>query len=566
MRPSWNRLTGRLAVVCTAAVAVLSVCTPMARGNAMQESIIQDDPILLGASQTKLDARFAQFAALGVDRVRVSLFWNHVAPSPNKQRKPRFASPGPSSPAGYPRGSWDTYDRIVITAARYGVGIMFNVTGPVPAWAAPGDHPPKRERAFRPDPEDFKDFVQAAGVRYSGGWPVDDVSLTPPPRRGINVGAIQIGAGQTAPPPVPRIPRVNFWSIWNEPNFPSWLFPVWVQNNPKTKAHMVPASPRHYRRLVDAAYQGLDASGHRDDNVVIGETAPRGNRTVAYPQDAMPPALFVREVYCLNDRYRPYRGKAARRRGCPATAAGRSAFRRQHSGLFRAVGWGHHPYSLDRRGFHLPTWRSKIRDNAPLAQLGRITAALDRAGFYWGSLRAMRIWITEYGYQTTPPDPNVGVRPRRQGPLMAWGEALAFRNPRVASVAQFLLRDDAPVEGYQGKDRRRWISWQSGLFYRDGRAKPSLSDYQRPIHVSGRAPYVRVFAGYRPAPFRARIRAQIQFRRGGAGWRPLRSLLVTNPRGYLDVRVTVPGRGRVRVMWQDPVTGVRTASRQATAG
>ena len=45
---------------------------------------------------------------------------------------------------------------------------------------------------------------------------------------------------------------------------------------------------------------------------------------------------------------------------------------------------------------------------------------------------------------------------------MSWAEYLAFRNPRVASFAQFLLVDDAPFRRYRRRDKRRWGTWQSG--------------------------------------------------------------------------------------------------------
>ena len=88
---------------------------------------------------------------------------------------------------------------------------------------------------------------------------------------------------------------------------------------------MVAASPHHYRRLVDAAWSGLSASGHRGDTILIGETAPRGGKKPSQLGNAMPPAEFVRELYCLRRNFRPYRGRAARiaelpghRRGAPS--------------------------------------------------------------------------------------------------------------------------------------------------------------------------------------------------------------------------------------------------------
>ena len=154
----------------------------------------------------------------------------------------------------------------------------------------------------------------------------------------------------------------------------------------------------------------------------------------------------------------------------------------------------------------------------PIANLGRLIRTLDRAIVRWGSGRSRTpIWITEYGYQTKPPDPLIGVAPSRQGPLTAWGEYMAYRNPRVASIAQFLYVDDGPVPGFFGRDPRRWISWQSGPLLPQHAAQARRShDYLRPIHVSQRGRAVRVFGGYRPAADRrADSRRGSTTRRGG---------------------------------------------------
>jgi hypothetical protein len=507
-------------------------------------------------SQEAVDASFRTFASLGVDRVRVSLFWDHVAPAIRRQRKPSFPDPGPSWPGSYPRGAWERYDRIAVAAQRAGVGLLFSVTGPAPAWATPGT--PRKEGIERPSPGMFREFVKAAGIRYSGSYPFEREPPPPRPPPRLIVGGTEIlGAPQQSPPErsPSNIPRVDHWSIWNEPNYPSWLSPIWLANKPRRAAQMVAAAPHHYRRLVDAAMAALAGSGHGRDTVLIGETAPRGGKKPTQLGNAMAPAEFVRELYCLRPSFRPYRGRAARLRGCPDTARERRRFRARHPGLFRSGGWAHHPYSLDRRRWRLPTWRHPIRDNVPIGNLRHLTRTLDRAAFRWGSKRPpMRIWFTEYGYQTKPHDPLTGVRPTRQGPLSAWGEYLAYRNPRVASVAQFLLVDDGPVPGYRDTDPRRWVSWQSGLLTRQRRAKPFLRDYQLPLHVRQNGRRARVFAGFRPARRGVVSFAQVQFARPGRRYMRVSDHSVRNPQGYLSLRVRIPGRGRLRVAWYDPRT------------
>ncbi|MDQ4049388.1 MAG: hypothetical protein M3131_08430 [Actinomycetota bacterium] len=516
---------------------------------------------MLGVPAVELDKRIAFLKAIGVDRLRVSVFWNNVAPAKFSQTKPTFPAPGPGFPGSYPRGAWEPYDNIAPSAKRHGLDLLFTITGPAPAWATPGSH--GREGLFRPDPRDFQEFATAVGLRYSGAYPVNDRFTTQSEgRQPLRIGGLQIGANQQPQQPAPRLPRVDGWSIWNEPNFPTWLSPIWLANRPKRPKDMVAAAPHHYRKLLDAAWTALEATGHENDLILIGETAPRGAKKPSQLGNAMAPAEFARELYCLKENFRAYSGRAARARDCPVDRGQRRSFRQGNPALFRARGYAHHPYSLDRRRWRKPTWRHPMKDNVPIGNLRCLISTLDRATFYWGSQREpMSMWITEYGYQTTPPDPIAGVAPARQGPLTSWGEYMAYRNRRVASVAQFLYVDDKPVPGYSGRHPQRWITWQSGLFAMNGAAKPFAADYLRPIHTAQRGRSVRIFGGYRPAPTGAAVAARLEYSRGGGQWQTLRNVTVTNPRGYVSTRVRVPGAGFVRIMWRDPASGASMPSR-----
>ena len=59
--------------------------------------------------------------------------------------------------------------------------------------------------------------------------------------------------------------------------------------------------------------------------------------------------------------------------------------------------------------------------------------------FYAGK----HLWITEYGYQTKPPDPVFGVSYAKQAQYMAQAYAIIHTNPRIDMlVCSFILRDD----------------------------------------------------------------------------------------------------------------------------
>ena len=82
-----------------------------------------------------------------------------------------------------------------------------------------------------------------------------------------------------------------------------------------------------------------------------------------------------------------------------------------------------------------------------------------------------RIWITEYGYQTNPPDRIFGVTPARQAQYLTQAYGIAKRSPRIDMLLWFLLRDETRVLVREG--------WQSGLLYSGGRKKPSFAAFQR---------------------------------------------------------------------------------------
>jgi hypothetical protein len=310
-------------------------------------------------------------------------------------------------------------------------------------------------------------------------------------------------------------------------------------------------SPRLYRRLVDAAYAGLKRSGHQDDAVLLGETAPggAGGRGIE-------PLPFVRELYCLDSRYQPYQGRAAALRGCPTSAASRGSFTSYHPVLFKASGWAHHAYSL----FYPPTYHHPDRQTVTIGDLPRLTRVLDRVSLRWGQDRKPDVWVTEHGWQTKPPDPYARVTQRQQADWITQADFLSYLNPRVASTAQFLLYDDLPRARYRNKPKSRhtyWGTWQSGLLTADGKHKPAFDAYRLPLWVTPRrtvgAEPARIWAQYRPGAPLTELTARVEFlARGTRSWRALTEASVSNEHGTLDVNVDLPGTGAVRVVWIDP--------------
>jgi len=181
--------------------------------------------------------------ALGARSLRVIVYWNDVAPSPNSSRRPSFDATDPTQYPGFGK-----YDRLLEAAHARGMKILLTISGPVPKWATQS----RKDNVTRPRDAEFQKFATAIGKRYGS--------------------------------------LVHWWAIWNEPNHPDFLKPQY-----STKGHR-PLSPGIYRQLFLAGWRGLRASVG-DPFLLMGETAPRGTgKDVA-------PLTFLRGALCLNSRY-----------------------------------------------------------------------------------------------------------------------------------------------------------------------------------------------------------------------------------------------------------------------
>ena len=318
--------------------------------------------------------------------------------------------------------------------------------------------------------------------------------------------------------------EVDIWSIWNEPNLYSWLSPQ--------RSNGTPLSPSIYRGLYLAGHRGLEDSGHGDDTILLGELMPRGGSS----SRKVRPLEFLREMACLDRNYRQIRGKAAKKRGC------------RKVGRIPTSGLAYHPYTLPA-GPHLP----EGRDDAAIGQLGRVRATIDALARRGKLPRRLPIWMTEFGFQTKPPDPIFGASLARAASFMDESEWIAFRNRRVASYSQYTLFDDPPRPG---SGPLRWSSWQAGIRFRDGKAKPKVYDaFRLPVFVRTiGANKVEVFGARRTLSGGS---AQIEVRRKGGRYRSLGSATV-NQAGYFKrvfklkgaathkFRVTLDGLSRVK--------------------
>ncbi len=458
---------------------------------------------------------------LGVDRVRVFVPWASIAPATSSRVRPSGLDA--SSPAAYPARAWARYDAIVRAGVATGVGVFLTLEGPAPLWAAAADVPAGTNPAlggyWKPSASEYGQFVRAVATRYSGSF---------------------------APAPgTPALPRVSYWSIWNEPNYGQQLAPQAIDHS------TVEVSPALYRALLDSAWSALHATGHGSDTILIGELAPRGITTGDNPGNfsGMVPLRFVRALYCVDGSLHQLRGAAATARGCPADAGGSQSFARENPALFAASGVAVHPYP---QGGVPPNVATPLEpDYADLAALPRLESTLDRAVSAYGSSKRFALYSTEFGYQTNPPEKIArAINPVLASIYLNWAEYLSWRDPRIASWDQYQLPD--PRRG----------NFATGLLFADGTPKALYYAYRLPVFMpvktASQGHALEVWGEVRPARFARSVtgRAQsvaIEFHaRGTSGFKVLRRIALTDPHGYFDTRIVVPTTGILRLGWAYP--------------
>jgi hypothetical protein len=525
------------AVVATApALAILALPAP-ASASSTQQSIMEDD----GALRTNLDGTLATMRELGVSIVKVGVYWSTIAPKPNSFTTPSHFNA--SAPGAYPKANWAFYDAVVERARQFGLKVAFMLTGPAPLWAT-GPGMPKTSNCpcgqWKPSPSAFESFVHAVGERYGGTY-------RPP--------------GSKSP-----LPKVSFWTIWNEPNFGPDLAPQAIDHD------TIEVGAVSYRALLNAAWKGLHSTGHTPttDTILIGETAPRGLNHPIGNFSGVKPLRFVRALYCVGTNYKPLRGADATARSCPTTAAGSHAFKAKNPALFNASGFADHPYEQGVAP-DLPTYGcgTKVCENtkthksdpdyADFPEIPRLERTLDRVNAAYGSSTKFPIWNTEYGWWTHPPDANeAALPPATAAYYMNWAEYLSYRQARIRSYDQYLLRDP-------GSD------YATGLELPSGQPLATFDAFELPLYMpvtsSNRgAATLLVWGAVRPAPYALSDtglaqQAEIQFKpRSHGRFTTLRTVTVANPLGYFEVRQPFTQSGSVRLAWT-PAYGAAVYSR-----
>lgn len=450
------------------AICVASFC--LAAGSAFasrsQESVIEDPTRLLGGDTAAQDAALDEMKLLGAEIVKLPVVWRSIAPA--------FDTGGLDNPTNYPAGVWDALDRAVNGAHVRGMKVWLMLTAPAPVWAV------SRETAaypgsYRPDTNAFGDFSEAVARRY---------------------GSVEI------------------FSIWNEPNLKRFLQPQY--------SGRVNASAAYYRKMYAAAHDGLVAAGRTNAKILFGELLPR--RAKNRDNTRVPPLVWLRDFFCIDERGKKLTGSAARKRGC-------NGFK-----MIKTSGLAYHPYTMAGG----PTIRETSKDNATIYYLKRVERVLDQASKQRRVTgRRLKIFSSEFGFQSDPPDINFTQIEKIPGFLNV-SEYLSYKDSRVATYSQYLLIDDSDLSFFQ-----------SGLRFVDGSVKTGpYQAYQLPFNVfKQRGNTVTVWGCLRAADGKAQT-VEVQVK-NGSSYATVGSVNVSNRLGYFEQRITVPSaNGKTfRLLW-----------------
>jgi Cellulase (glycosyl hydrolase family 5) len=367
------------ALVAAAAIVTGALMAPgeakAARG---MELAIQDDALFVqGRKGWSGDRPFDYARALGVTRIRVNLLWAYTM-LPNQYR-------ARNKPATI-NYQFAQIDDLVDRAAQNGIRVHLSLTGPAPRWA-------NARRAgtgkawYKPNAREFGEWSKVVAEHFAG--------------------------------------RVDRYSIWNEPNWRTWLGPL-------------KAAPSIYRSMYTRAYSSIKKADSRA-KVLIGETSPYARRGLSTA-----PLAFLRSVACVDRNYK-------RKGSCPK---------------LKADGYAHHPYDFA----HAPAFQYPGADNVTIGNLSRLTRALDRISRS-GALRftgggRMPVYLTEYGYFASG---KRAVPARTASRYLQQAYSIALRNGRVKSQLQYLLTTLPPNTS----------TFNTGIVKPSGKRLPQYKGLQR---------------------------------------------------------------------------------------
>jgi len=421
----------------------------------------------------------------------------------------------PTNPASV---SYDfsAIDSAVTDAEVHGLEVLLSINH-APTWAEGPNRPATAQTGtWRPNPADLADFSQAVAARYSGTF--------------LN------------------LPAVQAIEVWDEPNSGDWLTPQF-EGKTFTGAAL-------YRDMLNASYKSIKAANPKVQ-VVVGGTDPYGDPPGGpYPASGARarPVQFWQQVLCV----KAVKAKKKKKKKSKKPAATKYV---RTAGCSEGVNFdvfAHHP--IDNTGGG-PLKSGPNRYDASTPDLGRVVSVL-RGAEKAGTTSAGKhpVWVTEFWWDSKPPNP-VGAKLATQARWIEQSFYLFWK--AGASVAINFQIDDAT-------DRPDvHAGFQSGIYFNDGRPKPSLTAFRFPF-VADRISS-RTLLAWGKAPESGKLLIQ---RQQGSRWRTVKKLRAAKGAVFTS-KLALRGKQRLRatvgasksLVWKQPaaVTHARAGNGRSTA-
>lgn len=315
----------------------------------------------------------------------------------------------------------------------------------------------------------------------------------------------------------PGIPAVRYFQGLNEPNLSLFFFPQF-----ETSGKLI--SPYLYRDLINAFYAGVKAA---EPHALV---LAAGLGPIAVPKYTIGPLQFARTMLCMTGAKNPKPNKESCGGGV-------------HFDIFAMQ-----PYTTGGPFHEGGPNDVEIGD---LSRLQKLIQAADRGGRIKGAFKKTPLWVTEFSWDSKPPDP--GGLPLK---IETRWVAEAMHNAWAAGVSNFFwfsLRDSErnPSLPYSQ-------TLESGLYFRGAtldadKPKPFLSTFRFPfVAYPGKS---LAFWGRTPTSKGGKVKIQIL---AGGRWKLLTTVKADKSGIFRGAVKTTYGRdkkGGARAVFGKQITG-----------
>ena len=467
----------RLLALLAAGAALAALAVPSAASATRGLTTgFSDGDKFQGADTSQRNLWLGRTVDAGAGIVRLGVEWPAIA-----------GSTKPVDPTNPGSASYDfsSVDGAVTDAAAHGLKVLLSINH-APTWAeGPGRPASAATGTWEPNPADVADFAQAVATRYSGSF----MNLTRRP------GDRGLGRAQQRRLAQSAVHRQGL--------------------------HRRRPLPRHAQRLLRLDQVGQpEGPGRRRRNRPIRRPA---RRPLPGSGGRARPVQFWQQVLCV----KPTKSKKKKKGKKPAPI--KYVRTAGCNGTVNFDVFAHHP--IDNTGGG-PLKSGPSRDDASTPDLGRVVSVLrgaEKVGTVSGSKHP--VWVTEFWWDSKPPNP-VGAPLATQARWIEQSMYLFWK--AGASVAINFQIDDAT-------DRPDvHAGFQSGIYFNDGRPKPSLTAFRFPF-VTDRTNRSTLFA-WGKAPASGKLLIQ---RQQGSRWITVKKLQVSKGSVFTS-KLSLAGKQRLR--------------------